>query len=121
MICGQCTIKDAELKAANEYIDQIEKALIAMADTVSDYFHFMLPDIETLMPASTEKMKECIRQIEKFKADLLEENQKRNETNTGLQRSEPGSDALQERARTDEGRGPIGDGAGHPDDPSRGR
>ncbi len=81
-VCGHCVVKDAELKASNDYIDQLEKGLIGMAGTLRDFFEFMMPDIKTYLPGKVAEMEQCVETMKTIKSQIEKENQKRNETRT---------------------------------------
>lgn len=81
MSCGQCVIKEAELKAAVEVIEAMTTGLTLMTDTCLEYFEYIRPDVLLYKPSEIEKLDQAVKELKAFKADVEKEKVKRNEAN----------------------------------------
>jgi hypothetical protein len=91
MKCGQCAIKEAELKAATEvieagskYIAELEDAFCEMGRECAELFEAMLPEVDILMPSQAYQLKDAIAGLRKMITDHEKEKAEKNETHTKL-------------------------------------
>lgn len=80
MSCGQCELKEAELKAAAEVIEVMSTGLLMMTNTCLEYFEYLRADVLRYKPAEIDKLNKAVNDLNAFRADVEKEKLKRNET-----------------------------------------